>query len=47
MNYQKMKSEISLFSCRIIWNNGWQCTLGLNFNLPFEVFDYKVAAVTL
>ena len=21
--------------------------LGLNFNLPFEVFDYKVAAVTL
>ncbi|WP_066347149.1 tellurium resistance protein TerC [Aliarcobacter cryaerophilus] len=44
----KMKSEISLFLVAGLFGiMAGSVLLGLNFNLPFEVFDYKVAAVTL
>ncbi|PRM87408.1 tellurium resistance protein TerC, partial [Aliarcobacter cryaerophilus] len=44
----KMKSEISLFLVAGLFGiMASSVLLGLNFTLPFEVFDYKIAAVTL
>ncbi|MBL3519249.1 MULTISPECIES: tellurium resistance protein TerC [Arcobacteraceae] len=44
----KMKSEISLFLVAGLFGISMGSVLiGLNFTLPFEVFDYKVASILL